>query len=51
MDPAASYILRRSQDGQSFTDVGTPFTGAATNVFVDPAPQAGKAFSQIRTAP
>jgi hypothetical protein len=51
MDPAASYILRRSQDGQSFTDVGAPFTGAATNVFVDPAPPAEDALYQIWTAP
>ncbi|MEO1845275.1 MAG: LamG domain-containing protein, partial [Akkermansiaceae bacterium] len=51
MDPAASYILRRSLDGQSFTNVGTPFTGAATHDFVDLGPPAENALYQIWTAP
>lgn len=43
LDPARSYLLRRTKDGESFTDVGDPFTGSENHVFADPAPPAGAA--------
>jgi hypothetical protein len=48
MSPGGTYELRRSLDAQDFsTVVGDPFTGADTNVFVDPSPPAGTALYQI----
>ena len=52
MEPATSYVLKRSPDLSSFPDtVGGTFTGAATRTFVDPSPPAGKAFYRIEVAP
>ena len=47
MAPTRSYILRRSVDGQVFTNVGTPFTGNSDHVFIDLTPLAGIALYQI----
>ncbi|MGJ8724507.1 MAG: LamG-like jellyroll fold domain-containing protein [Roseibacillus sp.] len=46
--PTVNYVMKRSLllDGTDWADVGTQFTGGATNTFVDPAPVA-KAFYQI----
>ena len=54
MDPGATYVLRRSLDAQDFsTQVGTPFTGSETNVFVDSSlpPGTRVAFYQIWLQP
>ena len=52
MEPATSYVLKRSPDLLSFPDtVGGTFTGAATHTFVDLSPPAGKSFYRIEVAP
>ncbi len=52
MEPATTYVLKRSPDLLSFPDtVGDTFTGAATHTFIDPSPPAGKAFYRIEVAP
>jgi hypothetical protein len=40
LDPNKSYLLRRTTDGENFTDVGSPLSGAEVQVFTDPAPPA-----------
>lgn len=51
-DTTKSYQLRRSTDLVTFSDVGLPFTPAAsTEVVSDPSPPAGKAFYKIQDAP
>lgn len=52
MTPTKTYVLKRSTDLSSFPDtIGSPFTGAAVNSFIDPTPPAGKAFYRIEVAP
>jgi hypothetical protein len=52
MEPATTYVLKRSSDLSSFPDtVGDTFTGAATHTFIDPSPPVGKAFYRIESAP
>ena len=47
LDPARSYELRRSSDGQGFAAVGAPFTGGTSHTFVDPSPEGEQALYQI----
>jgi hypothetical protein len=49
MDPAEEYILRRTIDGETFTDIGAPFTGGDTHTFQDPSPPLGQALYQVWT--
>ena len=50
LDPAESYVLRRSLDGQNFSVVGDPFTGDSTHLSSSiRAPPAGQALYQIWT--
>lgn len=52
MEPATTYVLKRSSDLSSFPDtVGDTFTGATTHTFIDPSPPVGKAFYRIESAP
>jgi hypothetical protein len=52
MTPSKTYVLKRSTNLSSFPDtIGSPFTGAAVNSFIDPTPPAGKAFYRIEVAP
>ncbi|WP_367875033.1 ThuA domain-containing protein [Luteolibacter sp. Populi] len=52
LDPAKTYILRRSQTLSGFTNAGSPFTPAAAAMTVsDPAPPAGKAFYRLEEVP
>jgi hypothetical protein len=52
MEPATSYVLKRSPDLLSFPDtLGGAVTGATTHTFSDPSPPAGKAFYRIEVAP
>ncbi|WP_265594991.1 hypothetical protein [Haloferula sp. BvORR071] len=47
-----SYQLKRSAAlNNDFAAVGAPFTGAASHVFVDPAPPATRAFYRVEEVP
>jgi|GEM_PF-3158139 len=51
-DTGKMYVLRRSTDLQTFADVGTPFTPAAsTDTVSDPSPEGPAAFYRIEEAP
>jgi hypothetical protein len=52
MEPATTYLLKRSSDLSSFpVTVGGTFTGATSYTFVDPSPPVGKAFYRVESVP